>query len=141
MLARSGLANHGQWQGPRPVARPNSPPAEAGARIDTRIDGKLAILRPRGGSQMALVNSFHEVGRIRTLGIAVALAACLPAVAHASPARPPITGVSHIAVYAASPAASQHFYAHDLDATPGPDPEDPRGMRYYFAPTQFVEVL
>jgi len=90
---------------------------------------------------MALVNSFHEVGRARALGIAVALAVCLPAVAYASSARPPITGVSHIAVYASSPATSQHFYAHDLGATAGPDPEDPRGTRYYFAPTQFVEVL
>jgi catechol 2,3-dioxygenase-like lactoylglutathione lyase family enzyme len=59
----------------------------------------------------------------------------------ASAARPPITGVSHIAVYAADPAKSEHFYVHDLGGLKGEDPEDPRGVRYYFAPTQFVEVL
>lgn len=72
---------------------------------------------------------------------ATALAACLVPIAQASPARPPITGVSHIAVYATSRAAAEHFYAHDLGATRGADPENPRGTRYYFAPTQFVEVL
>jgi catechol 2,3-dioxygenase-like lactoylglutathione lyase family enzyme len=57
------------------------------------------------------------------------------------PARPLITGVSHIAVYAADPAKSERFYVHDLGAVKGSDPENPHGMRYYFAPTQFVEVL
>jgi sialate O-acetylesterase len=56
-------------------------------------------------------------------------------------ARPPITGVSHIAVYAADPQKSERFYVHDLGAVKGPDPENPRGTRYYFSPTQFVEVL
>jgi catechol 2,3-dioxygenase-like lactoylglutathione lyase family enzyme len=59
----------------------------------------------------------------------------------AAPARPPITGVSHIAVYAADPIKSERFYAHDLGAAKGADPENPRGVRYYFAPAQFVEVL
>lgn len=56
-------------------------------------------------------------------------------------ARPPITGVSHIAVYGADLAKSEHFYGHDLGAIKGDDPENSRGARYYFAPTQFVEVL
>jgi catechol 2,3-dioxygenase-like lactoylglutathione lyase family enzyme len=30
---------------------------------------------------------------------------------------------------------------HDLGGVKGSDPEDPHGVRYYFAPTQFVEVL
>jgi sialate O-acetylesterase len=55
--------------------------------------------------------------------------------------RPPITGISHIAVYAAAPEKSERFYVHDLGAVKGPDPENPRGTRYYFSPTQFVEVL
>lgn len=59
----------------------------------------------------------------------------------APPARPPITGVSHIAVYASDPARSARFYVHDLGAVKGRDPEQPSGVRYYFAPTQFVEVL
>jgi catechol 2,3-dioxygenase-like lactoylglutathione lyase family enzyme len=59
----------------------------------------------------------------------------------ATPARPPITGVSHIAVYASDPVKSEHFYVHDLGGVKGEDPENPRGARYYFASTQFVEVL
>jgi catechol 2,3-dioxygenase-like lactoylglutathione lyase family enzyme len=59
----------------------------------------------------------------------------------ATPARPPITGVSHIAVYASDPIKSERFYVHDLGGVKGEDPENPRGARYYFASTQFVEVL
>jgi len=67
--------------------------------------------------------------------------ALLPAVAGAEPARPPITGVSHIALYAADPAAAERFYVHDLGAVKGEDPQEPKGARYYFSPTQFVEIL
>jgi catechol 2,3-dioxygenase-like lactoylglutathione lyase family enzyme len=59
----------------------------------------------------------------------------------AAPARPPITSVSHLAVYAADTAKTEHFYVHDLGAAKGPDPENPQGVRYYFSPHQFVEVL
>lgn len=59
--------------------------------------------------------------------------------AHAS--RPPITGISHIALYAADPAKTEHFYVHDLGAFAGADPVTANGRRYYFAPTQFVEIL
>jgi catechol 2,3-dioxygenase-like lactoylglutathione lyase family enzyme len=79
--------------------------------------------------------------RALTIPLAAAFLACLAPVAHAAPARPPITGVSHIAVYSSSLAASEHFYLHDLGAIKGSDPENARGTRYYFAPTQFVEVL
>src|ERR1700730_5672676 len=61
--------------------------------------------------------------------------------AAATPPRPPITGVSHIAVYAAAPAKSERFYVHDLGGVKGNDPENAKGVRYYFAPPQFVEVL
>ena len=68
------------------------------------------------------------------------LAATTTVAAEGAP-RPPIVGVSHIAVYAADPAKSERFYVHDLGGVTGSDPENPQGTRYYFAPTQFVEVL
>jgi catechol 2,3-dioxygenase-like lactoylglutathione lyase family enzyme len=58
-----------------------------------------------------------------------------------TPARPPITGVSHIAVYTSNAAAAEHYYVHDIGLKKGPDPEDPAGVRYYVNPTQFIEVL
>jgi catechol 2,3-dioxygenase-like lactoylglutathione lyase family enzyme len=63
------------------------------------------------------------------------------ALAHGQPARPRITGISHISVYSSSAPASEHFYVHDLGAFKAPDAQDPSGVRYYFNPTQFVEVL
>ena len=62
-------------------------------------------------------------------------------VAAQGPARPPLASVSHIAVYAQDPAKSERFYVRDLGAVKLPDPEQPLGARYYFAPSQFVEVL
>ena len=59
----------------------------------------------------------------------------------AEPVRPPITGISHIAVYTADPAASEDYYVRILGARKAPDPEDAHGVRYYFSPQQFVEVL
>ena len=59
----------------------------------------------------------------------------------ATPARPPIVSVSHLAVYAADPAKSEAFYTHDLGAVKGSDPENPKGARYYLSSLQFVEVL
>lgn len=61
--------------------------------------------------------------------------------AFAASPRPPIVGVSHIAVYASDPSATERFYVHDLGATRGSDPENSRGTRYYFSTMQFVEVL
>jgi catechol 2,3-dioxygenase-like lactoylglutathione lyase family enzyme len=74
------------------------------------------------------------------------LAACLlfafATAATAAPvSRPAITGVSHIAVYAADMAKTERFYVHDLGATRGADPENPAGVRYYVSPAQFVEIL
>lgn len=59
----------------------------------------------------------------------------------ATPERPAITGVSHLAVYSADPAASEHFYVTVLGAAKRADPENPAGIRYYFSPSQWVEVL
>jgi catechol 2,3-dioxygenase-like lactoylglutathione lyase family enzyme len=55
--------------------------------------------------------------------------------------RPAITSISHMCVYASDPAASEHFYAHILGASKETDPQNAAGTRYYFSPTQFVEVL
>ena len=76
----------------------------------------------------------------RALGYAMAVFGSAVVLA-APPARPPLTSVSHLAVYAADAAASEAFYVHDLGAAKLPDPENPAGARYYFSPTQFVEVL
>ena len=56
-------------------------------------------------------------------------------------ARPPVTSVSHLAVYDADLAKAERFYVHDLGAVKAADPENPAGARYYFSPVQFVEVL
>ncbi len=58
-----------------------------------------------------------------------------------SQTRPAIIGISHMCVYASDAKASENFYAHILGAVKAPDPQDPNGVRYYFSPTQFVEVL
>ncbi|HEX3472769.1 MAG TPA: VOC family protein, partial [Silvibacterium sp.] len=62
-------------------------------------------------------------------------------VAAVAQARPPITGISHIAVYTSHPEAAEHYYVHDIGLLKGRDPENPNGVRYYVNPTQFVEVL
>ena len=61
--------------------------------------------------------------------------------AQAQDARPPITGISHISVYTSDSAKADDFYVHDLGGVKRSDPENANGVRYYFSPTQFVEVL
>ena len=56
-------------------------------------------------------------------------------------ARPEITGISHMSVYTSDPAGAEHFYGVILGAAKGPDPQSTQGARFYFSPTQFVEVL
>jgi catechol 2,3-dioxygenase-like lactoylglutathione lyase family enzyme len=78
--------------------------------------------------------------------LVVAVSTCLLtthffAAGQTTDARPPITGISHISVYSADPAKSETFYVRDLGAFKGADPENVQGVRYYFSPTQFVEVL
>jgi catechol 2,3-dioxygenase-like lactoylglutathione lyase family enzyme len=72
---------------------------------------------------------------------AAALALLCAVSAYAAETRPSITGVSHIAVYTSAPDRTERFYVHDLGGVKGQDPENPQGVRYYFARTQFVEVL
>ncbi len=76
---------------------------------------------------------------IRTACTVMFAAAALTAAAAEN--RPPIVSISHICVYASDAQASDNFYAHVLGAAKGPDPQNPQGARYYFSPTQFVEVL
>lgn len=72
--------------------------------------------------------------------IALGALVSLP-MAEAAPVRPPITSVSHLAVYTSDPVAADAFYVHDLGGVKRDDPENPKGVRYYFNPIQFVEVL
>jgi catechol 2,3-dioxygenase-like lactoylglutathione lyase family enzyme len=73
---------------------------------------------------------------------AIALLLLLTAVAGAQgPARPKITGVSHLAVYTSDAAATEHYYTVVIGAVKMPDPENPKGVRYALSGTQFVEVL
>lgn len=59
----------------------------------------------------------------------------------AAPIRPPITGVSHIAVYSADLAKSEAFYVGQLGTMKGIDPENAAGVRYYVSASQYIEVL
>lgn len=68
-------------------------------------------------------------------------AAAMVAVAQAEPARPEITGISHLAVYTSDPAATEHYYKDIIGAAKEPDPENPAGVRYAVSATQFIEVL
>src|SRR5579864_7082552 len=63
------------------------------------------------------------------------------ALAQSGPARPKITGISHLAVYTSDPAATEHYYTVTIGAVKQPDPENPKGVRYAVSPTQFIEVL
>jgi TolB protein len=85
--------------------------------------------------------AFVSYQRMAAATRAAAAADAASADATRAAARGQITGISHIAVYAADPASTERFYVHDLGAVKGDDPENPKGVRYYFAPTQFVEVL
>jgi catechol 2,3-dioxygenase-like lactoylglutathione lyase family enzyme len=76
--------------------------------------------------------------RLAIAGVALALAfvSITPA-----QGRPKIGSVSHLAVYTTDAEKTEHFYVHDLGAMKGTDPQNPLGVRYYFNPVQFVEVL
>jgi catechol 2,3-dioxygenase-like lactoylglutathione lyase family enzyme len=77
----------------------------------------------------------------RLLAAAFLVAFTAAATAQTTPARPKITGISHLAVYTSDPAATDHYYREIIGAAKLPDPENPRGVRYAFNATQFVEVL
>lgn len=73
-------------------------------------------------------------------------AALLAALAVSSSAQtalehPKITGISHLAVYASDPTATEHYYKDIIGAAKLPDPENPQGVKYALSAMQFVEVL
>ena len=76
--------------------------------------------------------------QIALAGIALALVLVPSAPAQG---RPRIASVSHLSVYTTDAEKTEHFYVHDLGAMKGTDPQNPLGVRYYFNPLQFVEVL
>ena len=78
---------------------------------------------------------------LRLIHTMALIAVATGAAAAATPERPLISGVSHIAVYTSDAGRAEHLYVHDLGALKADDPESSAGVRYYFAPTQFVEVL
>ena len=78
----------------------------------------------------------------RVLSVAfVAALVFTAAAAQTAPARPKITGLSHLAVYTSDPAAAERYYTTVVGAVKLPDPENSKGVRYAVSPTQFVEVL
>jgi catechol 2,3-dioxygenase-like lactoylglutathione lyase family enzyme len=80
------------------------------------------------------------INRIAALS-ALALLATALSPAQTAIRRPSIGGISHISVYSSDAAKTEHFYVHDLGGVKRPDPENSAGVRYYFSPIQFVEVL
>lgn len=76
-----------------------------------------------------------------TITLGAVLLSGLTARGQENPQRPLIASVSHLSVYTTDAKATEKFYVQDLGATKGADPQDPAGVRYYFSPVQFVEVL
>lgn len=77
----------------------------------------------------------------RLFAVAVLSALTVSATAATAPARPKITGISHLSVYTSDPTATDHYYREVIGAAKVPDPQNPQGVRYAFGATQFVEVL
>jgi catechol 2,3-dioxygenase-like lactoylglutathione lyase family enzyme len=65
----------------------------------------------------------------------------LVAVSCGAQTRPPIFGISHMAIYTSDAAKTEHFYVHDIGLKKGIDPERADGVRYYVNEEQFIEVL
>jgi catechol 2,3-dioxygenase-like lactoylglutathione lyase family enzyme len=65
----------------------------------------------------------------------------LGTVAQTVPARPRITGISHLAIYTSDAAGAEHYYRDIVGAVKLPDPENPAGVRYAVSAMQFIEVL
>ena len=78
---------------------------------------------------------------LKSLSATCLVAASAIALAQSTPARPKITGISHLAVYTSNPAATDHYYHDLMGAAKLADPENAQGVRYAFNDVQFVEVL
>ena len=70
-----------------------------------------------------------------------AVAFVLVAIAGAAQTRPPILGISHMAVYTSDPAKAEHFYVQQIGLKKSDDPERADGVRYWVNEEQFIEVL
>jgi catechol 2,3-dioxygenase-like lactoylglutathione lyase family enzyme len=81
-----------------------------------------------------------KITKIPALSV-VALLSATFSLAQTPTHRPPVRGISHISVYSSDAAKTEHFYVHDLGGAKRADPENSAGIRYYFSPVQFVEVL
>jgi catechol 2,3-dioxygenase-like lactoylglutathione lyase family enzyme len=79
--------------------------------------------------------------RFRNLLPALLFALAVSSFAQTAPARPKITGVSHLAVYTSNAAATEHFYTVTVGAVKMADPENPQGVKYAISATQYIEVL
>ena len=80
--------------------------------------------------------------RMKLSALALAGALGLTAAgAQNGPARPKITGISHLAVYTSDATATEHYYTQVIGAVKLADPENPQGVRYALSATQFIEVL
>jgi catechol 2,3-dioxygenase-like lactoylglutathione lyase family enzyme len=77
----------------------------------------------------------------RLFAVVVLSALTVSAIAAPTPARPRITGISHLSVYTSDATATDHYYREVIGAAKVPDPQNPQGVRYAFSATQFVEVL
>lgn len=58
---------------------------------------------------------------------ALLVASAAPVAAQSSPARPKITGISHLAVYTSNPSATEHYYVKVIGAVKMPIPRIPKG--------------
>ena len=87
------------------------------------------------------MNLSHFVASSAVALIAAAIAVQAALAAQAAPVRPPLTSVSHLAVYSSDAAKTEYFYVHNLGGVKRDDPENAKGVRYYFNALQFVEVL
>ncbi len=65
----------------------------------------------------------------------------LLAISGAAQTRPPILGISHMAVYTSDPAKAERFYVQQIGLKKGADPERADGVRYWVNEEQFIEVL
>jgi catechol 2,3-dioxygenase-like lactoylglutathione lyase family enzyme len=77
----------------------------------------------------------------RILAAFLAVLSSGAALAQSTTARPPITGISHIAIYTSDPVGADHYYRDIVGAARLPDPERMKGVDYCLSPTQFIEVL
>ena len=77
-----------------------------------------------------------SAGLLASMSLLAARSAAQP-----TPVRPKITGVSHIALYAADMAAEDHYFREVVGAVKLPDPENKAGVRYAINATQYIEVL